>query len=60
MGENGHTKTIELPATITVRELAENIQASPIDVIKVLMLNGVMANINQQIDPDRHNRTGYW
>ncbi len=52
MGENGHTKTIELPATITVRELAENIQASPIDVIKVLMLNGVMANINQQIDFD--------
>jgi len=52
MGENGHSKTIELPATITVRELADNIQASPIDVIKVLMLNGVMANINQQIDFD--------
>jgi translation initiation factor IF-2 len=52
MGENGRTKTIELPASITVRELAESIQSSPIDVIKVLMLNGVMANINQQIDFD--------
>ena len=51
MGENGH-KVIEIPATLTVRELAETIQASPIDVIKQLMANGVMANINQQIDFD--------
>ncbi len=46
------TKTIELPATITVRELAISIQSSPIEVIKNLMANGVMANINQQIDFD--------
>jgi translation initiation factor IF-2 len=52
MGENGRTKSIELPSTITVRELATSIEASPIDVIKVLMANGVMANINQQIDYD--------
>lgn len=39
------TKTIELPATITVRELAISIQSSPIEVIKNLMANGVMANI---------------
>ncbi len=52
MGENGRTKTIELPASITVRELAQSIQASPIEVIKTLMANGVMANINQQIDFD--------
>jgi translation initiation factor IF-2 len=52
MGENGHNKSIELPASITVRELAESIQASPIEVIKTLMANGVMANINQQIDFD--------
>lgn len=52
MGDNGHQKTIELPATITVRELAQSIQASPIEVIKTLMANGVMANINQQIDFD--------
>lgn len=53
MGENGkENKTIELPASLTVRDLAEAIDSSPIDVIKVLMANGVMANINQQIDFD--------
>ena len=51
MSENGN-KTIEIPASITVRELAETIETSPIDVIKQLMANGVMANINQQIDFD--------
>jgi translation initiation factor IF-2 len=53
MSDNGHNeKTIELPASITVRELAQSIQSSPIEVIKTLMANGVMANINQQIDFD--------
>jgi translation initiation factor IF-2 len=45
-------KVLEVPATLTVRDLAERLKASPIDVIKKLMLNGVMANINQQIDYD--------
>ena len=49
MSDTG-SKTIELPPTITVRDLAQRIQSSPIQVIKVLMSNGVMANINQQID----------
>jgi len=52
MSENGKAKHIELPANITVRELAQSISASPIDVIKTLMANGVMANINQNIDFD--------
>jgi translation initiation factor IF-2 len=51
MGNEGR-KTVELPPTLTVRALAERIQASPIDLIKQLMANGVMANINQQIDFD--------
>jgi len=51
MSENGQKK-IELPASITVRELALRIQSSPIQVIKILMSNGVMANINQQVDFD--------
>ncbi|MGD2049378.1 MAG: translation initiation factor IF-2 N-terminal domain-containing protein, partial [Chloroflexota bacterium] len=47
------TKTlIEIPDFITVRELADIMDASPIDVIKTLMNNGIMANINQQIDFD--------
>ena len=45
-------KIIEIPAAIGVRDLAERMGASPIDVIKSLMTNGVMASINQQIDFD--------
>ena len=45
-------KFIELPNSLTVRELAQLINESPIAVIKELMNNGVMANINQQIDFD--------
>jgi translation initiation factor IF-2 len=53
MSEDGQrAKTIELPPTITVRELARTIETSPIEIIKNLMANGVMANINQQIDFD--------
>lgn len=47
------TKTpIEIPNFITVRELSELMGVSPIDVIKELMSNGIMANINQEIDFD--------
>lgn len=47
------TKTIiEIPDFITVRELATKMNVSPINVIKELMSNGIMANINQQIDFD--------
>jgi translation initiation factor IF-2 len=52
MSENGNNKIIELTGGITVRELSQKLNASPIDVIKNLMANGVMANINQMIDFD--------
>jgi translation initiation factor IF-2 len=45
-------KKIELPASITVRDLAQRIETSPIQIIKTLMSVGVMANINQQVDYD--------
>jgi len=51
MSDNGHKK-IELPANITVRELAQRVETSPIQIIKSLMANGVMASINQAIDFD--------
>jgi translation initiation factor IF-2 len=41
---------VEIPDFVTVRQLAELMVVSPIDVIKELMSAGVMANINQQID----------
>ncbi len=51
MSENTR-KTVELPASITIRDLGERIDSSPIQIIKILMNNGVMANINQIIDFD--------
>jgi translation initiation factor IF-2 len=45
-------KKIELPANITIREFAQLIGVSPIQIIKKLMTNGVMASINQSIDYD--------
>lgn len=51
MSEN-ISKKIELPDTITVRDLAQKSGSSPIQIIKTLMNNGVMANINQLIDFD--------
>lgn len=41
---------VEIPDFLTVRELAQLLDVSPIDVIKELMSAGVMANINQEID----------
>jgi translation initiation factor IF-2 len=43
---------IELPASISVKELADLLQISSIEVIKQLMRNGIMANINQIINYD--------
>ncbi len=50
MREQHATRVIELPAYLTVRELAQRMDVSPIDVIKQLMSDGIIATINQQID----------
>jgi len=41
---------IEIPHTLSVRQLADLLQVSAIDIIKHLMRSGIMANINQAID----------
>ena len=41
---------IELPQALSVRQLADLLDVGPVDVIKQLMRNGIMANINQTID----------
>ncbi|GAI72712.1 unnamed protein product, partial [marine sediment metagenome] len=41
---------IEIPHALGVRQLAELLPISAIDIIKRLMKNGIMANINQVID----------
>jgi translation initiation factor IF-2 len=45
-------KKIEIAAGVNVRDLAGEMGVSPIDIIKKLMMNGVMASINQMIDYD--------
>jgi translation initiation factor IF-2 len=52
MSEKTKATPIELPSSISVRDLAGRLKASPIQVIKALMSNGVMANINQMVDFD--------
>ncbi|MBN1667258.1 MAG: translation initiation factor IF-2 [Anaerolineales bacterium] len=52
MSDTTNNKQIELPTNITVRDLAERLKTSPIEIIKNLMANGVMANINQLVDFD--------
>ncbi len=52
MSDSIKEDVIILPGSITVRDLAQTLKSSPIDVIKTLMSNGVMANINQLIDFD--------
>ncbi len=45
-------RVIEIPATVNVRQLAEMLKVSAVDIIKQLMKRGVMANINQVVEYD--------
>jgi len=44
--------TIEIPASLSVKDLADMLHISSIEAIKQLMRNGIMANINQIINYD--------
>lgn len=48
--DKGDKKVIEIPETITVRDLAELCRIPATDLIKRLMAQGVMAGINQNVD----------
>ena len=41
---------VQIPRTLTVRELADLLGDTPITIIKVLMTNGVMANVSETLD----------
>ena len=47
---SSEARPIEIPHTLSVRQLADLLQVSAVDIIKQLMRNGIMANINQSID----------
>jgi translation initiation factor IF-2 len=48
---------VELPPSITVRQLADVLKVEPTKIIKQLMRKGIMANINQSIDFDTASTT---
>jgi len=43
---------VEIPGSITVKELAELVGVNPADIIRELIKSGIFANINQVIDRD--------
>ena len=45
-------RTAVLPSHLTVRELSEALTTPVVEVIKVLLKNGVFANVNQTVDYD--------
>ena len=49
-GRRGPSRTLVLPETLTVKQLSELVDQSPVDVIKQLMRNGIMVSMNQMID----------
>jgi translation initiation factor IF-2 len=48
---------VELPPSLTVRQLADILKVEPTKVIKQLMRKGIMANVNQSIDFDTASTT---
>ena len=43
---------VQIPRTLTVRELADVLNVGPVQLIKTLMVNGVMADVSKIIDFD--------
>ncbi len=50
VGELRERSAIELPSSITVKDLADLLGVNPADVIRELIKSGIFANINQGID----------
>jgi translation initiation factor IF-2 len=50
LGGPGERSAIELPSSITVKDLADALRVNPADIIRELIKSGIFANINQGID----------
>jgi len=48
----GETQELAIPLFISVKELSERLDRSPSDILKVLLQNGVLANLNADVDFD--------
>ena len=42
--------TVHIPRTLTVRELADLLNETPVSIIKTLMTNGIMADVSKTLD----------
>src|SRR3990170_8172026 len=51
-GPRNGQRPLEIPRALSVKELGDLMGVSPVEVIKELMKNGVVASINQVIDYD--------
>jgi translation initiation factor IF-2 len=49
-GVPGRPTDVELPSTLSVRELADYLKVGSVDIIKDLFKNGIATTVNQQID----------
>lgn len=52
MTEEPEKKIINLPSVVPVKQLAAELGIEPVEVIKKLMLSGVLATINESVDYD--------
>ena len=50
--KSGQDRLVEIPPSLTVKQFADLLGVSAIELIKQLMRNGIMASINQVIDYD--------
>lgn len=48
--KNENLNIIQIPAKITVKDLADKLEQNSSEIVKKLMKAGIMANINQEID----------
>ena len=46
-------RTITLPDSLTIRELADKMKVQPSEIVKKLFLKGTMVTVNQEIDYDQ-------
>jgi len=43
-------QAVEIPASLSVKDLAERLSISPVELMKALISNGIMASINDTVD----------
>jgi translation initiation factor IF-2 len=51
-GESAEPEPLEIPAALTIHDLANLVNVDPVDVIKELMRGGYMLTINEVVDHD--------